>query len=186
MDNTHPVSAKPLAIIIVSLIAVIGVVGAGVFWYQLSRAQRELEHLEDEKAKISTELAVLKATDQALRAELLQEKLSTAERNLVAAQQETASIRERNATLEENARKFQPTFRAVAVAHRVFSGGNLPARFPDVEKAIAALGDPALLARWRNAERVARDDLADGSWSPQPLDDILSILIDNVEQLLRR
>lgn len=167
------------------IVAVLAVIAGGYFASQTVALSRAREALEEEKARLTSELTVLKVTDQVLRAELLQEKLTTAERDLAAARQEVDQLRNRSATLEDNARKLRPHFRAVqAVQQGVYGGGPLERNLPVIREAIAALGHPGLLEQWQKAERTVRDDLADGSWSPQPISDILTLLLRRVEQLL--
>lgn len=176
-------SPSPLMLVVIA-VAVLAVTVGGYFAYQTLSLSRARETLEEEQERLATELAVLKSTDQVLRAELLQEKLSTAERDLAAARQEENRLRDRNATLEENSQKIRPSFHAVNVLQQGFYGGNIAGSFSEIDQAIAALGDASLLEQWRNTERTVRKDLTDGSWSPQPIGNMLSLLLHRTEQLL--
>ena len=70
-------------LLIIFIIIAAGVSGTAIYFYlQYSGLQAELAQLKDEKSKIATELAVLKATDLAQKAELLQLRLTNAEKNL--------------------------------------------------------------------------------------------------------
>lgn len=166
------------------IVAVPVVIAGGYFAYQTLSLSRTLETRDEEKAQLTQDLAVLKATDQVLRAELLQEKLSTAERDLTTTRQEADQLRARNATLEENAKKLWPYFRAVDAVQQGFYGGDITGSFPEINEAISALGDAGLLERWRSTERIVREDLADGSWSPQPIGNMLTLLLRRIEQFL--
>lgn len=170
--------------LVLIVVAVLAVIAGGYLASQTLSLSRARETLEEEKARLTTELAVLQATNQVQRAELLQEKLSTAEKDLAAARQETTRLRGRNATLEESAEKIRPYFHAVNVLQQGFYGGDIAGSFSEIDQAIAALGDADLLEQWRSTERIVREDLADGSWSPQPIGDMLSLLIRRTEQLL--
>lgn len=172
-DNTKPFNAKLLALVIVFVMAVIGVAGAGLFLNQLSQVNRALAQLQDEKAMIATELAVLKATDLAQEVTRLQ-----------AFEKEVDRLQTRNNVLERNAQQLQPYFEAVSAVQGGFYGGNIVGSFPDIDRTIAALGESDLLAKWQDTKQVIQADLADGSWSPQPIGALLDVLIGRIRTLL--
>lgn len=173
VGNPKPFDAKLLAIVIVSLLAVIGVAGTGFALSKLAKVNRALTQLQGEKAKVAEELAALKATD--LAKEVIR---------LTAFEKEVGLLRARNEVLERNARQLQPYFEAVSAVQGGFYGGNLESSFPGIDRAMAALGEPDLLAKWQDTKRVVQADLADGSWSPAPIGDLLDVLLSRIRTLL--
>lgn len=173
LGNPNSFDAKLLAIAVISLVALIGMAGAGFALSKLSKVNRALVQLHDEKAKIADELAALKATD--LAKEVVR---------LTAVEKEADRLKARNDELERNARQLRPYFEAVDAVQGGFYGGDIVRSFPDIDRTIAALGEPDLVAKWQNTKQVVQADLADGSWSPQPIGAMLDVLISRIRTLL--
>lgn len=172
-SDPKPFDAKLLAIVVVSLLALLGVAGAGFALSKLAKVNRVLTQLQDEKAKIADELAALKATD--LAKEVIR---------LTAVEEEADRLRTRNDTLERNAQQLRPYFEAVSAVQGGFYGGDIVRSFGDIDRTIAALGEPDLMTKWQDTKRVVQADLADGSWSPQPIGAMLDVLISRIRALL--
>lgn len=172
-ENPKPFDVKLLAIVIISIVAVISVAGAGFFLSKLAKVNQVLTQLQDEKAKIATELAVLKSTDLAKEVTRLQ-----------AFEKEVGRLTARNDVLERNAQQLRPYFEAVDAVQSSFYSGDIVRSFPEIDRAIAALDEQGIVAKWQDTKQVIQADLADGSWSPQPIGALLDVLIGRIRTLL--
>ena len=79
-------------LIIIIIIAILGLGGAGYFFWQNQVLENQTAKLKDEKAKVETELAVLKATDLAKEIEVLNLKLQARDKELVDAKKNLSTI----------------------------------------------------------------------------------------------
>src|SRR3989344_1809774 len=155
-------------LLIIFIIIAAGVSGTAIYFYlQYSGLQAELAQLKDEKSKIATELAVLKATDLAQKAELLQLRLTNAEKNLGEARKKTTE-------LETNTSKIKPYVDATSAIDQFFSAPMTAINLANIDTKVSALKDNQVTSQWLKAK--AGINIQENSWSVSELVDILYLI----------
>ena len=181
---------KPLIIILV-VVALLGLGGAGYYFMSLLRLQNELVDreklittLKDEKAGVEKELAVLKNSDLAKDLELTQLKLKTSEKDLSESKKEVARLGSRVTTLETGLRSIKPYLSAIDAVQLVVLGTTGPTRsvVANVDPKVAALNDSEVSIRW--AEAKQNIDFEQLSWQQQFFGNTISTIILRILALL--
>ena len=169
-------------LIVSVIVALVALGAAGYFYTQYSSLQGEAKSLnqqllqvQNEKTKIETELAVLKATDLAKDNELLRLKLQNTEQVLAGAQS-------RVKTLETNLNKIKPYTDAVSVIERFFSAPFTQKGLADIDTKISALQDTEVSNRWIAAKATV--DFANNGWGPHDFFQVVFLLNTRIESLL--
>ena len=149
----------PLIIIII-VVTVLGLCGAGYFFWQNQALENQTAKLKDEKANVEKEFAVFKATDLAKENETLRLKLKITEENLAIEKEKTKvfekdiSVAESKIrTLEANSTKIK-SYVAVLDAFNdwQYSPSGLPIgdrNTAKIDATITALHDEAVSNLWR-------------------------------------
>ena len=163
-------------LLIIFIIIAAGVSGTAIYFYlQYSGLQAELAQLKDEKSKIATELAVLKATDLAQKAELLQLRLTNAEKNLGEARKKTTE-------LETNTSKIKPYVDATSAIDQFFSAPMTAINLANIDTKVSALKDNQVTSQWLKAKAGMK--IQENSWSVSELVDILYLINSKIRNLL--
>ena len=151
---------KPLTIVLI-IIAILGLGGAGYFFRQNQALENQIAKLKDEKANVEKEFAVFKATDLAKENEILTLKLQRAEKDITernekiaALQKDLAGVQSRIAMLEINLKKIK-SYTAILVAFNHWQYDGSPYHILDrdtskIDAAIAALGDSEISQLWNS------------------------------------
>ena len=163
-------------LLIIFIIIAAGVSGTAIYFYlQYSGLQAELAQLKDEKSKIATELAVLKATDLAQKAELLQLRLTNTEKSLWEA-------RKKITELEANTNKIKPYVDATSAIDQFFSAPMTAINLANIDTKVSALKDNQVTSQWLKAK--AGINIQENSWSVSELVDILYLINSKIRNLL--
>lgn len=137
--------------------------------------------LEKEKARVDTELAVLKNTDLAKEVELLKTKLNIAEKDLAQKEQDLTSANNRLKTIETNRGKIKSDLDAIeAVSSNYWHYTLTEPILDNIEAKIKTLGDSETLSLWI----VARKQTTPNSANPSAVWDVVSRILANVRSLL--
>lgn len=143
--------------------------------------QTQLDSLREEKAKVDTELAVLKNTDLAKEIQTLQTKLNIAERDLAQKEQDLAAANNRLKTIEANRGKIKSHLDAIETVSSNYWKYTLTEPILDnIEAKIKALGDSETMSLWM----VARNQTTPNSANPSAVWDVVSRILTNVRSLL--
>ena len=165
-----------LLIIVVIGIAVLGALGVAFYFYvQYSGSQVHVTQLKDEKTKIETELAVLRASDLAKDNELLKLKLKNTEQDLAGAQS-------RVTTLETNLNKIKPFLDAISAIERFFSAPFTRSGLADIDTKISVFQDTEVSNRWMIAKGTV--DFANNGWGPHDFFQVVFLLNSRIKSLL--
>ena len=157
-------------------IAVLGALGVAFYFYvQYSGSQVHVTQLKDEKTKIETELALLKATDLAKDNELLKLKLQNTEQDLAGAQS-------RVKTLETNLNKIKPFIDAISAIERFFSAPFTRSGLADIDTKISVFQDTEVSNRWMIAKGTV--DFANNGWGPHDFFQVVFLLNSRIKSLL--
>lgn len=170
------------------LAAVFGLVIIGGLTYlylnlrsELDTTKKTLEQVREEKARVDTELAVLKNTDLAKEAELLKTKLNIAEKDLAQKEQDLTSANNRLKTIEANRGKIKSDLDAIEAVSSNYWHYTLTEPILDsIEAKIKTLGDSETLSLWM----VARNQTTPNSANPSAVWDVVSRILANVRSLL--
>ena len=157
-------------------IAVLGALGVAFYFYvQYSGSQVHVTQLKDEKTKIETELAVLRASDLAKDNELLKLKLKNTEQDLAGAQS-------RVTTLETNLNKIKPFLDAISAIERFFSAPFTRSGLADIDTKISVFQDTEVSNRWMIAKGTV--DFANNGWGPHDFFQVVFLLNSRIKSLL--
>jgi len=151
------------------IIIVIALSAGGYFFWQYTVLNGQLANLKNEKSKVETELAILKATDLAKEAEVLTLKLTAAEKDLTSVQQDLAETEKTKSDLtldlyriKGNLAKVQVYLNAIDAMEDVAAQGPNQANIAAVDAKVALLRDDAISSRWQAAR--AAIDIEKQSW----------------------
>ena len=148
-------------IIIVIIIAILGLGGAGYFFWQNQSLGAKIAKLKDEKANVEKEFAVFKATDLAKENETLRLKLKTTEENLTAEKEKTGILEKNLSAMESRTKTLEANSTRIKFYVAVLDAFNdwqyAPSGLPigdrntaKIDAAITALHDEAVSNLWRN------------------------------------
>lgn len=157
------------------IIVVIALGAGGYFFWQNTVLNGQLANFKNEKSKVETELAVLKATDFIKKAELLQLKLTNTEKDLEAATK-------RKTELETNLNKIRPYTDATAAIERFFSAPFTQKGLTDIDTKISVLQDMEVSNRWMTAKVTV--DFANNGWGPHDFFQTIFLLNSRIKSLL--
>ena len=147
-------------IIIIIVVAILGLGGAGYFFWQNQVLENQTVKLKDEKANVEKEFAVFRATDLAKENETPRLKLKNTEENLAAEKEKTKVLEKnlwtaesRTKTLEANSTKIK-SYVAVLDAFNYwqYAPSGLPIgdrNTAKIDAAITALHDEIVSNLWR-------------------------------------
>ncbi|MBI2034787.1 MAG: hypothetical protein HYT11_03600, partial [Candidatus Levybacteria bacterium] len=141
---------------------------------EIKESEKEIADLKDEKIKIETEFAVLKATDFDKEAELLRLKIKNAESDLAGAEKKAAE-------LETNLSKTKPYADALAAIDLFFSGPMTNANLKNIDDKIGKLNDSQITAQWGEAK--ANINVGSGSWGTREVSHTLFLIISKISGL---
>lgn len=172
--------------LILALVFGLVTIGGLTFFYfslrsELDATKKSLEQVKEEKAKVDTELAVLKNTDLAKEVEILKIKLNISQRDLAQKGQDLASANNRLKTIEANRGKITSQLDAIeAVSSNYWKYTLTDPILDNIESKIKALGDSEILSLWT----VARNQTTPNSANPSAVWDVVSRILANVRNLL--
>ena len=165
---------NPLLLIIV----VIPVLSAGgYFFWQNTVLNGQLANLKNEKAKVETELSVLKNTNLAKENEILQLKLKTAEKNLAQEKEAFGQFRSRVASVPQIADTLSLIV-SLVFAENVSQCPGQFGRFGEVRQKIVVMGDSRLLNAWD--EFAKSPDSAHCSMVPRDFQRVMNLGLDKI------
>ena len=177
--------------IILAIIAVLGLIGAGLFFTQKqaletknTSLQNELKNTQDEKRSIETELAILKATDLAKEAELLQVKLGSTEKSLAVAQGDVADLESTVQTFKTNNAKIPPYLNAIDAIEAVIGSSGEASGIEDIDMKIAALQDSQVSRQWVVAKTGIDVEAGRISGWASDVNDTIILITSQVRKLL--
>lgn len=180
--DTNGYSQKANILLIVGVVALVALGGAVYFYFQYSGLQKQIKDLnqqllqiQDDKTKIETELAVLKATDLAKEAELLLLKLKTTEQSLSAAVKRTTE-------LETDMNKIKPYADVTTAIERFFSAPFTQKGLVDIDTRISILQDMEVTNRWMTAKATV--DFANNGWGPHDFFQTVFLLNSRIKGFL--
>ena len=148
-------------IIITIIVSILGLGGAGYFFWQNQALENKITNLKDEKANIEKEFAVFKVTDLAKENETLRLKLKTTEENLATEKEKTQVFEKDLSVAESKIKTFETNFAKIKSYTVVLDAFNdwqyAPSSLPigdrstaKIDVAITALHDEAVSNLWRN------------------------------------
>lgn len=185
MSTNSQNGIAPIVIILV-VVALLGLAGAGFLLTKNQSLQNRLESLGKEKAKIETELAVLENSNLAKENENLQFQLGIAKKDLAISQKELTDQKAKIGSLDEKLTKIRPYVEAIDVIQKVFftnfalpSTSEITSR---VDPKIKVLDNPELLENWLGAKALMNSP--QGSWSGGPIGVVVTGLINRILDLL--
>ena len=149
----------PILIIII-VIAVLGLGGAGYFFWQNQALENQTAKLKDENTNTEKEFAVFKATDFAKENETLRLKLKTTEANLTAEKEKTGILEKNLSAMESRTKTLEANSTRIKFYVAVLDAFNdwqyAPSGLPigdrntaKIDAAIIALHDEAVSNLWR-------------------------------------
>lgn len=175
--------------ILLVAVIVLALGGGGYFAYQNQALQKRLSELTEEKNKIETELAILRATDLAKEIELLRLQLKTAERDFAAkekelavALQEKASVTLQLQTARANSTKIRSRLDAIDATERMVGAGPNAGSVATVDQKIVAAKDADITEAWATAKRDI--DFTRMSWNGNTIADAVMALTRSIRNLL--
>lgn len=160
-------------LLLILIVIVLGV--GGYFFWQTTVLNSQLADLKNEKSKVETELAVLKATDFVREVELLRLKLTNTERDLGVATK-------RKTELETNLNKIRPYTDTTTTIERFFSAPFTKKGLADIDTKISVLQDTEVLNRWMTAKATV--DFANNGWGPHDFFQTVFLLNSRIKSLL--
>lgn len=183
---------KHLTIVFI-VIAILGLGGAGYFFYQNQGLLGEVARTKDEKAAIEKELAVLKNTDLAKENERLESKLKSTEDTLFAEKEDHVETKSQLKTAEAKIKNLETAFSKIkpyvdvvsAFNHWEHDASPFPILDRDVSKidaAVSSLGDTAVADLWRKVKAgfpQARQTGAIGH------EEVITLIISRIFNLLK-
>ena len=139
-------------LLIVIIIIVLG--ASSYFFWQNTVLNGQLANLKNEKSKVDTELAVLKASDLAKEVQLLSFKLKTTEKSLSESESEVSRLGSRVQTLETSLSKIKPYLSALDAIQKVVTGdtGITRASLTNADPKVSVLKDSQISDDWRKAK----------------------------------
>ena len=175
---------------IVVIVIAVGALGvAGYFYTQHSSLRGEaknlnqqLSRLQDEKTKIETELAVLKATNLVKEVEVLTLKLVTAEKDLATVGKARSDIALDLYRLKNNLVKIPAYLNAIDAIEDVPSQGPTRENVATADAKIAVLKDDAVSSRWQAAK--ASIDIEKKSWMGGSIADTVRLITLTIGKLI--
>lgn len=175
--------------IIACIVIIVFALGGGYFAYQNQVSQSQIAGLTEEKNKIETELAILRATDLAKEIELLRLQLKTAERDfaakekeLAAALQEKASVTLQLQTARANSAKIRSRLDAIDATERMVGAGPNAGSVAAVNQKIVAVKETDITEVWTIAKRDI--DFIKMSWNGNTIADVVMALTRSIRNLL--
>ena len=179
-------------IMIIIVIAILGLGGAGYFFWQNQVLENQITELKDEKANVEKEFTVFKATDLAKENETLRIKLKTTEENL-ADEKGKAQVFEKNLsvaeskikTLEANLAKIKYY---IAILNAFNDWQYAPSSFPigerstvKIDTAITTLHDETISNLWGNIKANFPQAKATGSFR---FEEVILRVVSLIQNLL--
>ncbi|OGN21950.1 MAG: hypothetical protein A2916_02880 [Candidatus Yanofskybacteria bacterium RIFCSPLOWO2_01_FULL_41_67] len=163
-------------IFLVVIVVALGALGTAIYFYvQYSDSQAQVTQLIDEKTRVETEFAILRASDLAKDNELLKLKLKNTEQDLAGAQS-------RVKTLETNLSKIGPFLDVVSAIERFLSAPFTQKGLTDIDIKISVLQDMEALNRWMIARGTV--DFANNGWGPHDFFQTVFLLNSRIKSLL--
>ncbi|MDP3792720.1 MAG: hypothetical protein Q8Q89_03235 [bacterium] len=169
------------------IIIVIALVAGGYFFWQNTVLNGQLANLKNEKTKVDTELAVLKASDLIKEVELLSFKLKTTEKSLSESESEVSRLGSRVQTLETSLNKIKPYLSALDAIQKVVTGdtGITRASLTNADPKVAVLKDSQISDDWRKAkDNINFDGDRVSSYDQRFFGSALSTIISRILNLL--
>src|SRR3990167_3576888 len=155
-------------IFLVVIVVALGALGTAIYFYvQYSDSQAQVTKLIDEKTRVETEFAILRASDLAKDNELLKLKLKNTEQDLAGAQS-------RVTTLETNLNKIKPFLDAISAIERFFSAPFTRSGLADIDTKISVFQDTEVSNRWMIAKGTV--DFANNGWGPHDFLQVVFLL----------
>ena len=168
---------KSIAIIslLIATVALVG--GGGYFFYQNQLFEKQIADLKNEKSKVETELAVLKASDLAKDLELTRLKLKTSENDLAESKKEVVRLGSRVKTLETSLRSIKHYLSAIDAVQEVVLGesGVTKSLVASADPKVVALQDAEISGSWQEAKQNI--DFERMSWQQRFFGDTISTII---------
>ena len=149
---------------------------------KLENKEKAFTDLKDEKTKIETELAVLKSTDLAKEAELLQLKLKNTEKELATAQNSITNLQNKNTALDANLRKITPYLDAISAIEQALNAPFTAASLANIDTKINALKDSQITSRWSQGKSTI--DISQQSWMPTDVFNTIFLISSRIRNLL--
>lgn len=166
------------------IIIIVIALGAGsYFFWQNTVLNGQLANLKNEKSKVDTELAVLKASDLAKEVERLSLKLKTTEQNLSKSEQEVSRLGARVNTLETSLTKIKPYLSAIDAVQKVVTAetGITKASLANADPKVAILKDSEISDYWRKAkDNIHFDGDRVSSYNQRFFGDAISTMISRI------
>jgi chromosome segregation ATPase len=172
-------------LLIIIIVIVLGV--GGYFLWQNTVLNDQLANLKNEKSKVDTELAILKASDLAKEVQFLSFKLKTTEKSLSESEGEASRLGSRVQSLETNLNKIKPYLSAIDAVQKVITGetGITKASVANADPKVAVLKDSEISDHWRKAkDYINFDGDRASSYNQRFFGDAISTIISRIFSLI--
>lgn len=187
---------------ILVIIAVIGFLGAGLFFAQslqlrgeiknlaakLETTQKDLGSQKEALAEAEKELIYYKNTDLAKELEILQLKfdnrgreLAETQKELTAAQNQAANLKAQVTEQQTSNQKIRLYLEAIDATEDFLAAGPTSSGVAKVDTKVAALKDSLVSSKW--AEAKAGIDVANKSWNGSAISDTVKTITSRIRNL---
>lgn len=180
---------------ILVVIAVIGFLGAGLFFAQSQQLRGEIKNLaaklettQKDLSEAEKELIYYKNTDLTKELEILQLKfdnrgkaLADTQKELTSAQDQAANLQAQVVEQQTNNQKIRLYLEAADATEDFLAAGPTSSGVAKIETKVAALKDSLVSSKW--AEAKAGVDVAKQSWSGSAISDMVKTITSRIRSL---